>query len=511
MAESLIEKATKYTDLIFDADGLCEQYALILVLCAVALVIHMPILFMVSPAKHRGPDGAALLPHGGSYGKNAVAAFMAVIARKREFAKSSTWSKLELENWHTPDVHKFWNESYYWNGCDEDTRDRCITRMSHRGLHAKKMYIFLLLDIAGFDEPLTLEQDNVPVRDRSTITGNASAIDSPLVLVEGLGITYECVEPLEIWRLRYQGLMRRGHAPVTVNGHFDESPLVEGENAVRVNIDLTYTNDSQIFWYMRDEPTMTLAKNLSQEPWNLRFFQYCLARSHNHCHIEAFGRMKGSISILSPSSKNSEGAGQSTGTALYHRKYNFGTFRDHSWDIRNWAGIDQLFILMVSFETPLVLHGEAYWYLDLTLVHMPGNLNGVQSFTTGYLSGKDQTANLAVQYATSIKDIKYNTDKKDGITRLPLPETSVVVEVFPPSSSSTLLTIECTGDIRRMMYWPDCGKFVVYEDGMDFTIAVLETDVGTTSEKKLNGVRGYGTRQSGFRVGTFDPKDGGVG
>ena len=85
------------------------------------------------------------------------------------------------------------------------------------------------------------------------------------------------------------------------------------------------------------------------------------------------------------------------------------------------------------------------------------------------------------------------------------------MEVFPPSSSSTLLTIECTGDIRRMMYWPDCGKFVVYEDGMDFTIAVLETDVGTTSEKKLDGVRGYGTRQSGFRVGTFDPKDGGVG
>ena len=35
---------------------------------------------------------------------------------------------------------------------------------------------------------------------------------------------------------------------------------------------------------------MTLAKNLSEEPWGYSFFKYCLERSHNHCHIETFGK-----------------------------------------------------------------------------------------------------------------------------------------------------------------------------------------------------------------------------
>ena len=37
------------------------------------------------------------------------------------------------------------------------------------------------------------------------------------------------------------------------------------------------------------------------------------------------------------------------------KEYSFNTFRDHSWDIRNWAAIDSLFILLIHFDEPIVI------------------------------------------------------------------------------------------------------------------------------------------------------------
>lgn len=59
-----------------------------------------------------------------------------------------------------------------------------------------------------------------------------------------------------------------------------------------------------------------------------------------------------------------------------------------------------------------------------------------------------------------------------------------------------------TLQIRRVIYWPDEGAFKVYEDSQDFIV---------TEETTGQRVEGYGTRQSGFRVGTFDPSLGGCG
>ena len=47
------------------------------------------------------------------------------------------------------------------------------------------------------------------------------------------------------------------------------------------------------------------------------------------------------------------------------RPYSFGTFRDHSWDIRNWAAMDSLFILLLHFDKPLCIGGVEYHYFDL--------------------------------------------------------------------------------------------------------------------------------------------------
>ena len=117
--------------------------------------------------------------------------------------------------------------------------------------------------------------------------------------------------------------------------------------------------------------------------------------------------------------------------------------RDHSWDVRLRAAIDQLFILLVTLEEPIIIGGEEYWYLDLTLVFMPGNSGGVQRWTTGWLGGKQARGgkatgslpgNLPVVRATSVLDVGYKVipkDSKRGIQtrREPLCESTTLVEV----------------------------------------------------------------------------------
>jgi len=265
---------------------------------------------------------------------------------------------------------------------------------------------------------------------------------------------------------------------------------------IHVELDLTYENQSPVFWYMRDEAPITLAKNLSQEPWGAQFVQYCRKRSKNHAHYEQWGHLSGTIKVGDDAP----------------RQYDFGTFRDHSWDLRLWPAIDQLFILLIALEKPLKLHEREYWFLNLTLVHMPGNSSGLQRFSSGYLAGKQAVGrggmpalhlkgNLPLLHATSITDIGCQV-RPDG-SREPLSSTTVHMQMVPepdwgsgPQKAPSLLRVDCTGEVRRMQYFPDHGRFEVFEDSMDFTV---------------DGIKGYGTRQSGFRIGDYDPGEGGVG
>ena len=298
-------------------------------------------------------------------------------------------------------------------------------------------------------------------------------------------------------------------------------------------------------------------------------YQVCLTRSNNHAHYEEFGRLKGTITVTGGSGKMRKPAKPCL--------YDFGTFRDHSWDIRAWAAIDQLLILLVAFRSPLIIDGTAYWYLDLTLVNMPGNTSGVARYTTGYLLGKDEDGGdgsardimtqrrtplrLACRHATSILDVG-STEIPAGATgypnqpahRQPLPTTEVIMEMETSprpqpgiqgikgsaaageagvAEAGQLIKVSMTGDIRRLQYFPDDGNFVVFEDSMDFGISTSSLMASSSSSSSSNNssssrsssggeagdavrwsdqyVVGYGTRQSGFRVGDFDPSVGGCG
>ena len=95
--------------------------------------------------------------------KTQAALGMASIAARREARKASKWDLNVLERFHACDLHEFWNESYYWNGCDLKSRDRIISRISHRGVNAEQSFVFLLLDLADYGE-LTLEVDDLDWR-----------------------------------------------------------------------------------------------------------------------------------------------------------------------------------------------------------------------------------------------------------------------------------------------------------------------------------------------------------
>lgn len=185
-------------------------------------------------------------------------------------------------------------------------------------------------------------------------------------------------------------------------------------------------------------------------------------------------------------------------------EYDFGTFRDHSWDIRVWQTMDHLFIILLTLKKPLKLFNQDYYYLDLTSVSMPGNLGGVQRYVTGYLLGKNEGEILTVQSATSIDDIPWQT-LKDG-SRIPMPTHEIIMHVVPEPNVNNVepisIRVVMNGPIRTLKYWPDDGAFEVFEDALDFQVIDESTNQIT---------QGYGTRQSGFRIGEYDPTKGGCG
>jgi hypothetical protein len=425
--------------------------------------------------------------------KTIISRFMARIAQWKESRKFASSSPASLEAYHAPFDHEFGNESHYFNGADETTRDRFVTRISRRGKNAKQSYVFLLLDLYHEGE-LSLEADV-----EASTTTNPSA----------LGLQYECIIPMKQWRLKYSGMMRRGCF------HPRNSEALAKAEQVHVEMDLVYDVDTPLFWYMRDDHPECLAGNLAQEPWGLNFLKVCLKRTVDHAHYEDFGRVRGSIKVGNNHTKTN---------------YNFGTFRDHSWDIRRWATMDRLSILLIAFDKPLVIGGHEYWYLDLTLVDMPGNIGGVARYSTGYLFGKIGMGSptLTMVAGTSILDMGYSIGPPGfpggAPERFPLPTQDCIMFVEPhprdlqgwshqhhsviPTFLShckkhlvpTCVRISMKGPIRRVIYWPDNGAFKVYEDAQDFSIACNE-----------QLVKGYGTRQTGFRVGEFDPSLGGCG
>lgn len=433
------------------------------------------------PPRRLDEAGRELDPVGSTRLKNFIGWLMAKIAKYREHQKfAAASSLLQIERFHEPEAHEFFNESHYYNGCEGKSRDRIITRISRCGIGGKKSYVFLLIDSTEHGE-LALEIENVP--------SNLS-IEDP----SAEGLTFTLIEPMNQWRLTFKGKMRKKCISPKVNN-------IESVEDVQVEIDLKYTRNSPIFWYMRNDCAETLGKNLSQEYWGTSFVKSCLNRTKNHGHYEDFGPLTGHITV---DGKRTE--------------YEFQSFRDHSWDIRRWQAIDNLFIVLLAFEKPLRIYGHDYYYLDLTLVYMPGNSSGVSRYSTGYIMPNKADGETAIEArrapilsltcGTSIRDIPCQR-LPDG-RRHPEASHSLLL-YFRPEPLSQLagydtyevpIRIEMHGQPRRLQYYPENHSFEVYED-------CVHTSVTQLHSKQTVGA--YGTRQSGYRVGEYDPTTGGCG
>jgi hypothetical protein len=183
-------------------------------------------------------EGRILDPRGGPRWKNFFGRAMAAIGQFKERRKFAKFSALEHESFHEQENHPFWyvlqsnslqsiliyandfafcrNESYYYNGQDKTTDDRIISRISRHAEDGSKTFIFLLIDSAEHGY-LCIEED-VPVEDKSAPSC--------------LGLRYEMIEPMKRWRIKFDGLARKGHR---VEGAYE--PITE-KNGVRVQIDL---------------------------------------------------------------------------------------------------------------------------------------------------------------------------------------------------------------------------------------------------------------------------------
>ena len=60
--------------------------------------------------------------------KNKIAWLMAMIARKKEMKKFASETSEQLERFHDPVDHPFFNESYYFNGADENNQRFIVRR-----------------------------------------------------------------------------------------------------------------------------------------------------------------------------------------------------------------------------------------------------------------------------------------------------------------------------------------------------------------------------------------------
>ena len=517
----------------------------------------------------RSARARALDPAGGARWKNAVARGMAWVARRRERAKARAWmrsprGRLALERFHAPEPHRYFNESFYFNACDAGTGDRVVTRVSRHGVDGARRYVFLLVDSAAHGT-LTLDEDG-PAPPGGGGRARVEEGDAP----RGLGLRYDADEamPLQRVRVRYAGYMRRERAagparggrpvpPAVYDTNTDDSDCSDGSKGgtdgtrtadgcdrVFVELDLVYENDTPTFWYMRDERPATLAENLAQEPWGYAFARYCLTRTKNHCHVEWYGRMKGTLLVRGARDRTradgtaaaaAAAAAAAPGLYLLPSTFDGFAFRDHSWDVRRWAAIDALLILLLRLREPLVLpDGSRYFYLNVTLVSLPGNASGVCKFTTGWAAGCATDGptrargavppNVPVARASRLSDV-LRACATDARGRRTPPDGPFAVRVELGDRAGTALAVRVAGGARRrLQYWPDGGEFEVFEDGTAAPTngqkEAAAADAGPRCWVEVEGGAGmklpaFGTVQFGFRTprgdARYDPNDGGCG
>ncbi|KAM9509339.1 uncharacterized protein ACIB01_001042 [Guaruba guarouba] len=242
-----------------------------------------------------------------------------------------------------PDRHAI--DSVYFTGFAETNKTFVIARLAKRPDGVCEMWLFLRVDgIGEFEHP---QHPNMMVNDESE------------EIWSGGGLTIEYLEPQMIWKISFDGLLRKG--PYRQQWSEEEGELVP------VKFSFHWENFTEVFNFNVDSHPGTFAHAFAQEPWTAEFFRK-VKKQREHFRHEEWGQSVGEIEI-----ENHE-----------KTKVLLKGVRSHSYGIRNWSEIYRYVMILAHFKDGTAAH--------LTVINLPAT-----------------TTNLAVGY------VFFPDGKKAGI------------------------------------------------------------------------------------------------
>uniref|UniRef100_A0A8C8RGP4 Pyruvate phosphate dikinase AMP/ATP-binding domain-containing protein n=1 Tax=Pelusios castaneus TaxID=367368 RepID=A0A8C8RGP4_9SAUR len=259
-----------------------------------------------------------------------------------------------LERPHTLacDAHAL--DSVYFTGFTETDKTFVITRLARRPNGLCEMWLFLQVDgIGEFEHPV---HPDMMVSDESEKCWRAG------------GLTIECLEPHRRWKIKFNGLLRRG--PYRHQWNEEEGELVH------VKFSFHWTSFSDVFDFHLDSHPNVFAHAFALEKWSAEFFQRVKKDGAQHSRYEQWGQSIGEIEIEGHEKRE-----------LFMRGV-----RSHSYGIRNWAEIYRYVMILMHCEDGTSAH--------LTIICIPATTThlavGYVLFPNGKKAGIDwSSASLA--------------------------------------------------------------------------------------------------------------------
>ncbi|XP_044755840.1 uncharacterized protein LOC123314556 [Coccinella septempunctata] len=137
---------------------------------------------------------------------------------------------------------------------------------------------------------------------------------------EAEGLSVQCIEPMKIWRIKYQGKMKKNSIP---------------SKTFEVDLEMTYTSNFPIINYGDDSDPLTTAKCIALERWSGEYFQllkeYRQTQYEQHGSIEGYAIVNGETFHLDMDSNRIRSFGNKGDWRDVHR-YNLHMFSTENGD-----------------------------------------------------------------------------------------------------------------------------------------------------------------------------------
>ncbi|KAM8799188.1 uncharacterized protein ACNFOS_007073 [Eudromia elegans] len=209
-------------------------------------------------------------------------------------------------------------DSLYFTGFAESNGTFVIARLARRPGGLCEMWLFLRVEGVGeFEHP---QHPNMMVSDESGEHWR------------GGGLTMEYLEPQNLWKISFEGLLRYCSTSY-------------------------WENFTEVFNFSTDSHPSTFVRALAEEPWTIELFQR-VKKQREHFRHEQWGQSVGEIQI-EPHKKT---------------ELSLKGVRSHSYGIRNWSEIYRYVMILARFEDGTATH--------LTVINMPATMTNL---TVGYV------------------------------------------------------------------------------------------------------------------------------